>query len=76
LKPKHEKLLSNCDFNCNPRPSSEGTRDKATGYLSFPDHPEFFPNLTPKQVIRAGSWYGGAGSPRVDPGFTPLGFNA
>ena len=29
---------------------SEGVRDKKTGKLVFKDHPEFTPNLTPKQV--------------------------
>lgn len=37
---------------------TEGARDKRTGALVFPDFPEFRPNLTPKQVIRAGSWGG------------------
>ena len=33
-------------------------RDKKTGKLVFKDHPEFTPNLTPKQVIQAGTWGG------------------
>ena len=37
---------------------TEGKRDKKTGALIFEDHPEFRPNLTPAQVIRAGSWGG------------------
>ena len=37
---------------------SEGVRDKKTGKLVFKDHPEFTPNLTPKQVIQAGTWGG------------------
>lgn len=36
---------------------TEGTRD-AQGRLVFSDHPEFRPNLTPQQVIRAGSFGG------------------
>ena len=39
-------------------------RDKKTGKLVFKDHPEFTPNLTPKQVIRAGSWGGVYFNPR------------
>ncbi|PRW44939.1 Cysteine histidine-rich domain [Chlorella sorokiniana] len=37
--------------------TSEGQRD-SQGRLVFGDHPEFRPNLTPKQVIRAGSFGG------------------
>ena len=37
---------------------SEGLRNKTTGKLVFKDHPEFTPNLTPKQVIQAGTWGG------------------
>jgi hypothetical protein len=37
---------------------SEGVRDKKTGHLVFEDHPEFTPNLTPRQVIQAGTWGG------------------
>lgn len=33
-------------------------RDK-DGCLIFPDHPEFRPNLTPREVILAGAWRGG-----------------
>lgn len=36
---------------------SEGVRDHE-GRLVFDDHPEFRPNLTPKQVIQAGSFGG------------------
>lgn len=48
------------------RPSydaSQGTRD-AQGRLVFKDHPEFRPNLTPKQVIQAGSFGGIYFNPR------------
>lgn len=31
------------------------TRDKKTGRLVFKDHPEFRPNLTPKEVLQAGT---------------------
>ena len=41
------------------------TRDKKTGALVFKDHPEFRPNLTPAQVIRAGSWWGQDGDVHV-----------
>jgi hypothetical protein len=34
------------------------TRD-AAGKLHFADHPEFTPNMTPKEVLRAGSFGGG-----------------
>ena len=34
------------------------TRD-AMGKLHFADHPEFTPNMTPKEVLRAGSFGGG-----------------
>ena len=37
---------------------TEGARDAKTGKLVFKDHPEFTPNLTPRQVIQAGSWGG------------------
>lgn len=30
------------------------TRDKKTNRLIFKDHPEFRPNLTPKEVLQAG----------------------
>jgi hypothetical protein len=36
---------------------TEGRRDRQ-GRLLFHDHPEFRPNLTPKQVIQAGSFGG------------------
>ena len=39
-------------------------RDAKTGKLVFVDHPEFTPNLTPKQVIQAGSWGGVYFNPR------------
>ena len=39
-------------------------RDARTGALVFEDHPEFTPNLTPEQVIRAGSWGGVYFNPR------------
>ena len=39
-------------------------RDARTGALVFPDHPEFTPNLTPAQVIRAGSFGGVYFNPR------------
>ena len=39
-------------------------RDKRTGALLFKDHPSFAPNLTPKQVIQAGSWGGVYFNPR------------
>lgn len=39
-------------------------RDPKTGALKFKDHPEFTPNLTPKQVIQAGSWGGVYFNPR------------
>ena len=42
----------------------EGLRDAKTGRLKFADHPEFVPNLTPKQVIQAGSWGGIYFNPR------------
>lgn len=45
------------------------TRDGKTGALVFRDHPEFRPNLTPKQVIRAGSWGGVYFHPRWGFGF-------
>ena len=32
---------------------------EATGKLHFADHPEFTPNMTPKEVLRAGSFGGG-----------------
>lgn len=37
--------------------ASEGRRDRQ-GRLAFAGHPEFRPNLTPKQVIQAGSFGG------------------
>ena len=37
--------------------ASEGRRD-AQGRLVFEDRPDFRPNLTPKQVIQAGSFGG------------------
>lgn len=33
-------------------------RDASTGELKFPDYPDFRPNLTPKEVIRLGSFGG------------------
>ncbi|KAL4858951.1 Volume-regulated anion channel subunit [Chlorella vulgaris] len=42
---------------------SEGRRDRQ-GRLLFQDHPEFRPNLTPKQVIQAGSFGGIYFNPR------------
>ncbi|EKU22710.1 hypothetical protein NGA_0037902, partial [Nannochloropsis gaditana CCMP526] len=36
----------------------EPSRD-SKGVLHFKDHPEFLPNLTPKEVLRAGSFGGG-----------------
>lgn len=51
--------------------ASEGTRD-AQGRLVFSDHPEFRPNLTPRQVIQAGSFGGIYFNPRGGkPGLKP-----
>jgi len=38
--------------------ASRVTRHKTKGHLVFEDHPEFAPNLSPAQVIAAGSWGG------------------
>ena len=40
------------------RPSALPTRDEADGTLIFPSHPEFRPNQTPPQVLRAGAFGG------------------
>ena len=39
-------------------------RHSTKGYLVFEDRPDFKPNLTPAQVIAAGSWGGGYFHPR------------
>lgn len=45
--------------------SADGSvRDSETGALKFKDHPSFTPNLTPKQVIQAGTWGGVYFNPR------------
>ena len=44
--------------------SDGAQRDAKTGKLIFKDHLEFTPNLTPKQVIQAGSWGGVYFNPR------------
>ena len=48
-KQKH-KVQPVCDI-------SEGTRDEL-GRLAFDDHADFQPNLTPRQIIQAGSFGG------------------
>ncbi len=38
--------------------ANDGVARDGDGRLVFPDHPEFRPNLTPRQVIQAGSFGG------------------
>lgn len=41
-----------------PADPDTSVKRNADGSLHFPDHPEFRPRLTPRQVIQAGSWGG------------------
>ena len=58
---KRAKKMTLCGIepNGNGWSAEEPTRDEATGALLFPDRADFVPNLTPAEVLRAGSFGGG-----------------